>query len=225
VARLTRQVEIVRDSFAGLVLVIRSFAVTVVSGLLSLEPVIAALVVPLFLLGLAAARVRTSLRADEDLASTAGSVFAGVRDITAGGAEDFASDLVGEPIETHAAAERALVRVAALRILCFALGGWLPLLILVASGPWLVDRGVTTGTLLGGLTYVLIGLQPALGTVLAALATAACDTSSRSAASSIARLLQTSPRPPPYRAAIHLQMEQVTFAYGAGGRASRRGRA
>jgi hypothetical protein len=107
------QVEIVRDSFAGLVLVIRSFAVTVVgvvSGLLSLEPVIAALVVPLFLLGLAAARVRTSLRADEDLASTAGSVFAGVRDITAGGAEDFASDLVSEPIEAHAAAERALAR-------------------------------------------------------------------------------------------------------------------
>jgi ATP-binding cassette subfamily C protein len=123
VARLTRQVEIVRDSFAGLVLVIRSFAVTVVgvvSGLLSLEPVIAALVVPLFLLGLAAARVRTSLRADEDSASTAGSVFAGqsggdrrpdiVRDITAGGSVDFASDLVSEPIEAHAAAERALAR-------------------------------------------------------------------------------------------------------------------
>jgi ATP-binding cassette subfamily C protein len=226
VARLNRQVEIVRDTFAGLVLVIRGFAVTVVgvvSGLLSLEPVIAALVVPPFLLGfaaslavlgLAATKVRTSLRADEDLASTAGSVFAGVRDITAAGAEDFASDLVGAPIEAHAAAERALAWVAALRMLCFTLGGWLPLLILLASGPWLVDRGVTTGTLLGGLTYVLIGLQPALGTVMAALG----DSGLRYVVT-LGRILDSgAPADQPETAAVprghHLRMQQVNFAYG-----------
>ena len=181
VARLNRQVEIVRDTFAGLVLVIRSFAVTlfgVLTGLLSLAPVIAAFVVPPFLigfalslavLGMAADRVRASLKADEDLAASAGMVFGGVRDITAAGTEEYAEQLVGEPIEAHATAERALAKVAALRTLCFAVGGWLPLLILLAIGPWLVGRGVSTGTLLGGLTYVLIGLQPALNTVLSAL--------------------------------------------------------
>ncbi|MEV8376043.1 ABC transporter ATP-binding protein [Kribbella sp. NPDC056861] len=181
VARLNRQVEIVRDTFAGLVLVIRSFLVTaigVVTGLLSLSPLVAALVVPLFLLGfllsfsilgLAAARVRASLRADEELATSAGMVFSAVRDVTASGAERFAGELVGVPVEAHAAAERSLAKVAALRTLCFAVGGWLPLVVLLAAAPWLATRGVTTGTLLGGLTYVLLGLQPALNTVMSAL--------------------------------------------------------
>lgn len=181
VARLNRQVEIVRDTFAGLILVARSFAVTmvgVITGLLSLAPLIAALVLPPFLLGflvslsilgLAAARVRASLQADEDLATSAGTAFAGVRDLTAVGAEAFAADLVGVPIEKQAAAERSLAKVAALRTLCFALGGWLPLLILLAAAPWLTGRGISTGTLLGGLTYVLVGLHPALNTVMSAL--------------------------------------------------------
>jgi ATP-binding cassette subfamily C protein len=181
VARVNRQVEIVRDTFAGLVLVLRSFAVTlfgVLSGLLSLAPLVAAFVVPPFLvgfalslavLGMAADRVRASLQADEELAASAGMVFGGVRDVAATGTEEYAEWLVGGPVEAHAAAERALAKVAALRTLCFAVGGWLPLLILLATGPWLVHRGVSTGTLLGGLTYVLIGLQPALNTVMNAL--------------------------------------------------------
>jgi ATP-binding cassette subfamily C protein len=167
VARVNRQVEIVRDTFAGLVLVLRSFAVTlfgVLSGLLSLAPMVAAFVVPPFLvgfalslavLGMAADRVRASLQADEELAASAGMVFGGVRDVAATGTEEYAEWLVGGPVEAHAAAERALAKVAALRTLCFAVGGWLPLLILLATGPWLVHRGVSTGTLLGGLTYVL----------------------------------------------------------------------
>ncbi|GAB2677740.1 ATP-binding cassette domain-containing protein [Kribbella swartbergensis] len=181
VSRLNRQVEIVRDTFAGLIVVTRTFTITVVgvvTGLLSLDPLIAVLVVPPFLvgfaaslaiLGLAADRMKASLSADEQLATSAGTAFAAVRDITATGAEDFTADLVGEPIEAHAAAERALAKVAALRTLCFAVGGWLPLLILLAAGPWLIGRGVSTGTLLGGLTYVLLGLQPALSTVMSAL--------------------------------------------------------
>ncbi len=180
-ARLNRQVEIVRDTFAGLVLVIRNFGVTlfgVLAGLLSLAPLVAAFVVPPFLLGfvaslavlgIAAERVRDSLQADEELATTAGMAFSGVRDITATGAEEFAEGIVGRPIEAQAAAERSLARVAALRTLCFALGGWAPLLILLATGPWLVGQGVSTGTLLGGLTYVLVSLQPALNTVMGAL--------------------------------------------------------
>ena len=226
VARLNRQVEIVRDTFAGLVLVLRSFAVTlfgVLTGLLSLAPLVAAFVVPPFLvgfalslavLGMAADRVRASLTADEELAASAGMVFGGVRDVTAAGTEEYAEWLVGQPIEAHAAAERALAKVAALRTLCFAVGGWLPLLILLATGPWLVDRGVSTGTLLGGLTYVLIGLQPALNTVMNALG----DSGLRYVIT-LGRILDTStpvdqPRPVDELKGYQVRLRGLTFAYG-----------
>jgi ATP-binding cassette subfamily C protein len=226
VARLNRQVEIVRDTFAGLVLVVRSFTVTLVgvlAGLLSLAPAIAGFVVPPFLLGflaslavlgLAADRVRASLQADEDLATTAGMAFSGVRDITATGTEEFAEQLTGRPIEAQAAAERALARVAALRTVCFAIGGWAPLLILLAAGPWLVSRGVSTGTLLGGLTYVLVGLQPALNTVMGALG----DSGLRYVVT-LSRILSVQPVPdrslrteaPPESS---IRTHGLTFAYG-----------
>ncbi|GAA1550821.1 ABC transporter ATP-binding protein [Kribbella hippodromi] len=226
VARLNRQVEIVRDTFAGLVLVLRSFAVTlfgVLTGLLSLAPLVAAFVVPPFLigfalslavLGMAADRVRASLAADEELAASAGMVFGGVRDITAAGSEEYAEWLAGRPIEAHAAAERALAKVAALRTLCFAVGGWLPLLILLATGPWLVGRGVSTGTLLGGLTYVLIGLQPALNTVMNALG----DSGLRYVIT-LGRILDTSPaaaqpRPIDKLTGYQVGVHELTFAYG-----------
>lgn len=226
VARLNRQVEIVRDTYAGLVLVLRSFAVTlfgVLTGLLSLAPLVAAFVVPPFLvgfalslavLGMAAGRVRASLKADEELAASAGMVFGAVRDITAAGTEDFAGQLVGEPIEAHASAERALAKVAALRTLCFAVGGWLPLLILLATGPWLVGRGVGIGTLLGGLTYVLIGLQPALNTVMSALG----DSGLRYVIT-LGRILDTStpteqPRQPVAVSGYQVRLRGLSFAYG-----------
>jgi ATP-binding cassette subfamily C protein len=226
VARLNRQVEIVRDTFAGLVLVLRSFAVTlfgVLTGLLSLAPLVAAFVVPPFLLGfmlslavlgMAADRVRASLTADEELAASAGMVFGGVRDISAAGTEEYAEWLAGQPIEAHAAAERALAKVSALRTLCFAVGGWLPLLILLAAGPWLVGRGVSTGTLLGGLTYVLIGLQPALNTVMNALG----DSGLRYVIT-LGRILDAStpaedPRPVDELNGYQVRLRALTFAYG-----------
>jgi len=179
IARLTRQVEIVRDTYAGMIVVLRSFVVTfvgVVVGLLFLAPVITLLVLPPFLIGLAAflptlgmaaARQRASVRADERVAASAGMVLAGVRDVVARGGEAHAAMLVAGPVQEQADAERALARVAALRALCFAIGGWLPLVILLAAGPWLVARGVTAGAIMGGLTYVLFGLQPALNALIA----------------------------------------------------------
>jgi ATP-binding cassette, subfamily C, bacterial len=180
-ARLTRQVEIVRDSYAGLVVALRGFAVAVLgvlAGLLSIAPVAVLLVLPPFLLGcgafvatlgLSADRQRASVHADERLASTAGAVLAGARDLVARGAEEHAAAMVAGPVAEQAAAERALARVAALRTLCFAVGGWLPLVVLLAAGPWLAGRGLTAGAIMGGLTYVLFGLQPALQTLLAGL--------------------------------------------------------
>lgn len=181
VARLTRQVEVVRDSYAGLLLVTRGFIVTVVGatiGLLSLAPVIALFIAPPFLvgsaafvacLGLAARRQLASVSADERLAGAASTVMAGARDIIACGAEKHAAAMVSGPIEAHAAAERSLAWTAVVRTGCFAVGGWLPLLLLLAGGPWLMDRGLTAGAVLGGLTYVLAGLQPALSGLMGGL--------------------------------------------------------
>lgn len=178
-ARLTRQVEIVRDTYAGLIVVIRSFVVTVVGvviGLLSLAPVVVLLILPPFLLGFgaflatlgfAAAKQRASVLADERLAASAGTVLAGTRDVVACGAEDHAAAMVSGPIHDQAAAERAMAKVAALRTACFAVGGWLPLVVILIAGPWLVGQGLTAGLIMGGLTYVVSGLQPALQAVIA----------------------------------------------------------
>jgi ATP-binding cassette, subfamily B, bacterial RamB/AmfA len=117
-------------------------------------------------LGISAARQRASVLADERLAATAGAVLAGTRDVVASGAEEHAAAMVAGPIEDQADAERALAKVAALRTACFALGGWVPLLVLLVAGPWLVSNGLTAGAIMGGLTYVLSGLHPALQAVI-----------------------------------------------------------
>jgi ATP-binding cassette subfamily C protein len=226
-ARLTRQVEIVRDTYAGLVIVVRGFVVTVVGvvvGLLSVAPVIALLILPPFLVGLAgfvavlgvaAARQRASVLADERLSATAGQVFAGARDVTAGGTEDTAAALVARPIAEQAAAERALAGVAALRTACFAVGGWLPLLILLFAGPWLVGQGLTAGAIMGGATYVLFGLQPALQNFVAGV-----GGSGLRFVITLGRVLDaTAVRPVPEMAHAPadghtVTLRDVTFAYG-----------
>jgi ATP-binding cassette subfamily C protein len=227
VARLTRQVEIVRDTYAGLIVVVRGFVVTVggaVVGMLSVAPVLALLILPPFLLGVAgflatlgvsAGRYRASVRADERLSATAGAALAGTRDVASRGAEAHVAELVGGPIADQAAAERALARVSLLRELCFAVGGWLPLVVLLGAGPWLVGRGLTAGGIMGGLTFVLFGLQPALGTLISGL-----GGSGLRYVVTLGRILDatTVPAAPPPRGAVltgyDLELSGVTFAYG-----------
>jgi ATP-binding cassette, subfamily C, bacterial len=225
-ARLTRQVEVVRDTYAGLVIVIRGFVVTVVGvvvGTLSVAPEIGLIIVPPFLLGLggfvamlglAAARQRASVLADERLSAAAGQVFAGTRDVVACGTEAAAAALVKAPIDEQAAAERALAGVAALRTACFAVGGWLPLLLLLFAGPWLVRNGLTAGELLGGATYVLFGLQPALQNFVAGV-----GGSGLRFVITLGRVLDATRVPPePERnatgAGYAVLLRDVTFAYG-----------
>jgi ATP-binding cassette, subfamily C, bacterial len=226
VARLTRQVEIVRDTYAGLIVVCRGFLVTVVgavAGLLSIAPLIALLILPPFLLGcvafvatlgVAAGRHRAAVRADERLAATAGAVLGASRDIAARGAEEHAARMVAGPIGEQAAAERALAWLAVLRTFCFAIGGWLPLVAVLASGPWLVGRGVTAGAVLGGLTYVLFALQPALSRLFSGL-----GGSGLRFVVTLGRVLDAADQPsPPGREATPrgytVSLRAVTFAYG-----------
>ncbi|BCL17858.1 ATP-binding cassette domain-containing protein [Micromonospora sagamiensis] len=174
VARLTQQVEVVRDSFGGLLMVVRGFlfaAVSALVGLVALAPLVAALVAAPLLAGLAVfaaglpamvAHQRRYVRAGEALGEAAATALAGHRDVLACGAQDRVVAEVGSRITAQADAERTVARMTALRSLSLGLGGWAPLAVLMLAAPWLVARGVTAGAVLGALVYISTGLQPAL---------------------------------------------------------------
>jgi ABC-type multidrug transport system fused ATPase/permease subunit len=174
VARLTQQVEIVRDSYAAILLVAQNFVVVTVGallGLLTLMPEMVALVLPPLIVGVAiflaalprlAAYRRDSILAEEHIAEGTAALATDIRDIVSCGAENGAEAMVGEHIEEQARATRALARLTAVRIVAVVVGGLLPVLMILVAGPWLVARGATAGMILGALTYVLVGVQPAL---------------------------------------------------------------
>jgi ATP-binding cassette subfamily C protein len=140
-----------------------------------------------------------------------------VRDVVARGAERHAAGLVAGAIDGQAAAERALGLVAALRATCFAVGGWVPLVVLLLAAPWLVGRGLSTGAILGGLTYVLTGLQPALQACITGL-----GASGLRFVVTLERILETAaPAPGPARGddaaapdRFDLVLRGVRFGYG-----------
>lgn len=174
VARLTEQVEIARESYGAIVMFVQTFSVTAVSvllGLVVLDPALLLFVLPplaaglaLFLLALRAmaARQRAVVLADEAIAEQVGAVAEGLRDVTACGAEDVVRARVGARIDAAADAARALARLTAVRTAALGVGGWLPIVLILAGTPWLVHGGLTTGAVLGALTYVSQSLQPAL---------------------------------------------------------------
>jgi ATP-binding cassette subfamily C protein len=181
VARLTHQVEIVRDTFAGAVMTVRGFLFAVTGALLGLAalapPIALAVAVPmlagltLFAVTLPAmvARQRAYVATDERLADEAGSAFAGLRDVVACGAESRMTAELAVPVDAQAAAERSVVRMTAVRGLSLALAGWLPVVIVLLATPSLIRGGLTAGAVLGALTYLLHGVQPALNTLIGGL--------------------------------------------------------
>ncbi|MGC4796017.1 ATP-binding cassette domain-containing protein [Micromonospora saelicesensis] len=181
VTRLTHQMEIVRDTFAGLLMVTRGFlfsAGAALLGLLALAPVVAALAVAPLLAGLVVflaalpamvTHQRAYVRAGEQLGQSAATALAGHRDVLACGAQTRVTAEVAGWVAAQAAAERMLARMAAIRSLSLGIGGWLPLLVLMVTAPWLVERGLTAGAVLGALIYVSTGLQPALHTLVQGL--------------------------------------------------------
>lgn len=184
VSRLTQQTEMARDSFAGLVLTVRSFVFTAVgafAGMAALAPVLLLVVLPPLLLGVAAflatlrpmASVqRRSLDTDEALADRLGALGEGLRDIVACGGQTEARARVEPLIAAQERLARTLARWAALRTLALGAAGRLPVIALLAATPWLLGQGVTAGALAGGLTYVVQALLPALNTLMTALGSA-----------------------------------------------------
>ncbi|MFJ3982097.1 ATP-binding cassette domain-containing protein [Streptomyces fungicidicus] len=184
VSRLTNQVEIARDSFAGLVLTLRSFVFTAAGallGLLSLDPALLVVVLPPLTGGLAlflatlrpmAAAQRRALAADEALGDHAGRSRAALRDLTAFGTGPEAARRGAELVDEAAAAARALAGWAAVRTAALGVAGHLPVLALLLAVPWLRGRGVTAGALLGAFTFLVQSLLPALHTLMTALGAA-----------------------------------------------------
>ncbi|MFH8637070.1 ATP-binding cassette domain-containing protein [Streptomyces goshikiensis] len=233
VSRLTQQTEMARDSFAGLVLVARSFVFTALGallGLAALDPVLLVLVLPALLLGTAGflatlrpmARVqRAALDADEELSGRAGELAAGLRDVVAcgGGAS------AGAPVERLIAEQERLTgrlaRWTALRTLALGLAGRLPVVALLAGTPWLLGRGVSAGAVAGALTYLVQSLLPALDALMTAVGAAGtrllvvldrfCTPQSDSAAAT------TAPEVAPGVGAgpgVAVELRGVWFAYG-----------
>ncbi|WP_217251001.1 ABC transporter ATP-binding protein [Streptomyces sp. AC602_WCS936] len=184
VSRLTNQVEMVRDSFAGLVLTLRSFVFTAagaLAGLLSLHPALVLVVVPplaggvaLFLLTLRpmAAAQRRALAADEALGDHAARVRKALRDVTACGILPETSRDGERLVARAAATSRVLARWAAVRALALGASAQLPVLLLLVAVPWLRAQGVTTGALLGAFTYLAQALLPAVHSLVTAIGAA-----------------------------------------------------
>ena len=174
VARITHQAEIVRDTFAGLLAVGLTFAFTVVSaviGLAALVPAIVVLAVAPMAVSLAlfccllpsfARWQGKSVVGEEEVADSAAAALAGLRDALACGAEDQLHSEITGRVMAQAAALRALARLNLLRTLCLAVGGWLPLILVLAAAPSLVHRGVSPGAVIGAVTYIGGVLQGAL---------------------------------------------------------------
>nr|WP_237551537.1 ABC transporter ATP-binding protein [Streptomyces sp. SID8367] len=231
VSRLTQQVEIARDTFAGLVMVSRSFVFTAAGALIglgSLAPVLLLVVAPPLVAGLAlflatlrplARRQEAFLTADEAVSARLGTVCAGLRDVTAAGAEEATADAAGTLVDREARASRTLARWSVPRVLALAIGGQLPLLLLLFTAPWTLERGVTPGALVGAVAYVTQSLLPALQSLIHGLGTGgsrlvvvlrrltAYETGQPDPVAQAAA-------PPP--GAPALEVSGVTFAYGPG---------
>ncbi|MEU8702570.1 ABC transporter ATP-binding protein [Streptomyces sp. NPDC048680] len=173
VARLTRQVEIVREAAGSLLAVVCRFAFSFVGvciGTLTLEPTAGLLVFAPVVLGVGCyvvslrgvvrAQVR-SIVATESLAHEAWRLSAGLRDITAYGLEEPALRRVDDAAREIAQAEIALARLTALRTLALGVGGWLPLVLVLFWVRWGAGA-MSAGTVLGVLTYIAQNLRPAV---------------------------------------------------------------
>jgi len=229
VARLTRQVEIVRESFANLLMIVESFLATAVGallGLAALAPVMLVLVLPplvvgigLFLAALASMvrKQKTIVLAEEEIAVQAARLTGGLRDIVACGAEPATHAAAGRSVNAQARAATELARFTAMRTLALGVGGWLPVVAILVAAPWLLRDGLTTGELLGAVTYVVQGVQPALAHLVRVVGGSALLLGV-----TLGRIVEMGAAPPSAAPASartrppsdHLEMSGVTFGYG-----------
>jgi ATP-binding cassette subfamily C protein len=177
VARMTHQAEIVRDAYAGVLTLTCTLVFTVgaaIAGLVTVlpaalpyavPPLLATAVVLRLLLRPYAARQRASVSTEEAVAEAAARAVSGIRDVTACGAEDIVLADIEAPVGRQASAARSAVRAGVARQLCLAVGGWLPLLLVLAAAPSMLRHGASPARVIGAITYVGGSLRGALYTL------------------------------------------------------------
>ncbi|HWG03244.1 MAG TPA: ABC transporter ATP-binding protein [Trebonia sp.] len=242
VARMTHQAEIVRDSTAGVLSVACTFAGTVVSTLIGLVTLLPAtlpyVIPPLAAAGILlrlqlrpyAERQRTAVLAEESVAAGAAETTQAARDITACGAEDLMLTGLNRRIRRQNRAARKVATAGSARLLCLAVGGWLPLLLVLAAAPGLLRHGISAGDVVGAITYITGSLRSALYTLgqgmgaglvrlnvtLDRITTTSGPLSGPAGGTGEPRAAVPAPHPPapPRRAPGTLELRDVTFAYG-----------
>jgi len=202
VARMTHQAEIVRDSVAGVLLVICTFACTVVTtlaGLVTLLPATLPYVVPPLLASVIllrlllrpyAARQRAAVLAEESVAAEVARAASAARDITACGAEDLVFEGLARHIARQQEAARRVAVAGSVRLLCLAAGGWLPLLLVLAAAPGMLRHGASPGDIVGAITYISGSLRGILYTLSQGMGAGLVRLNV-----TLERILQTSARP------------------------------
>lgn len=174
VARLTQQVETVRQLVSALLRTFRQFCMAIVAslfGITALAPQIGLIVTPMALVALGvyaaslrslAARQRAVVIAGEQVAEAAGPLLGGLRDVIACGGQRHARGIFGAAISGQADAEQALAKAGAIRTLVVALGAQIPMLVVLAAMPWLIThRQLSVGQITGAIVYMTANLEPA----------------------------------------------------------------
>ena len=177
VARMTHQAEIVRDAYAGVLMVACTFVFTAgstLAGLVTLVPVTLPYVVPPILASVLilrlllrpfAARQRMSVIGEEAIADSAAKAVSGLRDVTACGGENSVTADFGARVEQQARAARSAARIGSVRGLCIGAGGWLPLVLVLAAAPSMMRGGVAPARIIGAIAYISGSLRGALNTL------------------------------------------------------------
>ncbi|HVW39860.1 MAG TPA: ABC transporter ATP-binding protein [Amycolatopsis sp.] len=175
VARITQHVEVVRDATAGLLVQARGMLTTTAAALIGLltvagevawlvaVPVLLSLILFACLLPTLTRRQRAATLADEGTAESAGTVLVGMRDVVACGAESVAALTLHEAVDRQANAAVRMANATALRTMVIAVGGLVPLLLVLMVAPGMVASGrLSAGAALGAVVYLSTSLQPAL---------------------------------------------------------------
>ena len=200
VAMITRHVEVVRDATAGVLVQARALLVTTIAALIGLAttaaaliwlvvlPIVAALVLFGFMLPSLAKRQRDAVMADERTAEASGAVLTGLRDVAACDASGEAYEDIATQINQQASATITVAWANSLRATVIAIGGFAPIVLLVAFAPPLVASGqLTTGAALAAVVYLTNSVNPALHGLARALKAQGKKQESREVAERFAR--------------------------------------
>ncbi|MEK8170525.1 hypothetical protein NKH77_15755 [Streptomyces sp. M19] len=172
-SRLTHQVETARETFAGVVLAVRSLLVTAVGVLAALGALAPSCWPPSSHRwppggaargrGASAGPPPPGVRGHRARAAAAvGRVTDGQRDLTAAGAEDWARAHAGAYIDAECRAARALARWELLPAAAVGVAGRLPVALVLVAAPWLLGHGATAGALVAALLLLHQSLLPEL---------------------------------------------------------------